>query len=54
MFAFALIVGISLFFAGLAAIGWACVTFIKELFGCMDSDNDEEDDFAENDDNDVE
>ena len=54
MFAFALIVGISLFFAGLAAIGWACVTFIKELFGCMDSDNDEEDDSFENDDNDVE
>lgn len=54
MFAFALIVGISLFFAGLAAIGWACVTFIKELFGCMDSDNDEEDDSSENDDNDVE
>lgn len=43
MFAVAITVGLSLFFAGLVAIGWACLTCVKELFGCMDSDNDEDD-----------
>ena len=52
MFASALTIGLSLFFAGLAAIVWAFITFIKEIFGCMGSDN--EDDALENDDNDVE
>lgn len=51
MFAFALTVGISLFFAGLVAIGWACVTCVKEMFGCLGSDDDtDEDDILDEDD----
>ena len=53
MFASILTIGFSLFVAGLAAIGWAFITFIKEIFGCMGSD-DEEDDSSESNDNDVE
>lgn len=43
MFRFAVTVGLSLFVAGLAAIGWACLTCIKALFGCVCSDDDEDD-----------
>lgn len=44
MFAFALAVGLSLFVAGLAAIGWACVTCIKAIFGCACVDDEDDDD----------
>lgn len=51
MFAFALAVGISLFFAGLVAIGWAVITCVKEMFGCLGSDDDnDEDDILDEDD----
>ena len=53
MFGFAVTVGLSLFVAGLVAIGWACLTCIKALFGCVCSDDDDEDDIIIND-NDVE
>lgn len=51
MFAFALAVGIILFFAGLIAIGWACVKCVKDMFGCSGSDDDnDEDDILDEDD----
>lgn len=52
MLAFALIIGLGLFVVGLISIAWASFTCVKEIFLCINSD-DNDDDTIE-DDNDVE
>ena len=53
MFELAAIMGLGLVIAGLVSAGWACVMCIKALFGCVCSDDDEDDILTE-DENDVE
>lgn len=52
MFAFALVIGLGLFVAGLIVIAWASFTCVKEIFWCINSDDNDDD--AVEDDNDVE
>ena len=52
MFTFALTIGLGLFVMGLIAIAWACFTCVKEIFLCINSDDNDDDTIK--DDNDVE
>lgn len=49
MSVFSLTIGLGLFVIGIIAIAWASFTCVKEIFLCINSDDNDDDDAVEDD-----